>query len=209
MTLTIFVQEDTHALIVSDTLVSSRADDAASPAQFSTKVTPLLHMNLVICTQGSAEFSTLWDTFVTTQLPNVHDIEALNEVAPDILRALWAAYLRDNPGTDQDMRICHLGFPEGSDHVVRYHYEAGRDFEPERFDAPHVWRQPNPEGVGGSYDTVENVVDIATRIRDLTPDRIGGELQATIVEKGRIQMMTWHRFPDYDAMRARMGANRG
>jgi hypothetical protein len=202
MTFTLFHQGEHTAIIVTDTLVTRQSGE---PAAFTSKVVPLVHLNMAVCSMGQSGFGRDWENLLKAGVVGVSDIETLNDVTPQALRSLWKI-TEHQP--EENVRICHIGFPAGSDRIIRYQYESANDFEPERFDTPHLWMQPQPQSFKIDWRLAEpsDYVQLVNRIRDEEegPHRIGGELHATLIGDWSIHTTREHRFPDYAQVQSRM-----
>lgn len=209
MSFMLFDQREHSALIVTDTLASNTK---LEPLAFSSKVIPLPHMNLALTGTGSTELVRHWSDFISIAVTGARDIEDLAEIAPEQLRAIWARLTPAlPPGTES--RICHIGFPAGSDRIVRYAFESPHNFEPEVFEEPEMWMQPLNKTFAIEHlpATANDYIQLVTRLKDENdqamvpnPIGIGGEIHATVVENWSIQTVRWHRFPDYESTRTAM-----
>ncbi|MDQ1130248.1 hypothetical protein [Microbacterium sp. SORGH_AS_0888] len=196
MTLVIFDQRDDSAMIVTDTLISDHNDQ--TPIGFASKVIPLPHLNLAMVSMGTSQFGWLWEDYVRRIPHSIRDIDDLNHTAPNVLRTFWTEYTAER-GTHTDERICIIGYPDGSDKIVRYAYDSATNFEPERFDTPGMWTQPRPQTFTiDRWGDQDDIIDIATRFRNENPNTIGGHIHATIILNHQIRTTVIGCFPDHE-----------
>ncbi|QNA92700.1 MULTISPECIES: hypothetical protein [unclassified Microbacterium] len=206
MSLLIWEHHENYVQMLSDTLVT--AGDGVTPVCYQSKVSALPGLNLAMATMGTAEIGLhLYRTLM--QVDAGEDIEAVNGVAPELLRHIRDGLEEQRPD-DGISTITLFGFPNGSEHVSVYSYTSrdGAEFESKREELGKVSVKPGPQEFTLDYpETYEAKIDLACRIREEQERfreegkafvRIGGELQATHVSNGRVDQAVWHRFPDYD-----------
>ncbi|UTT52322.1 hypothetical protein [Microbacterium maritypicum] len=207
MSLLIWEHHEDHVELLSDTLVT--AGDGVTPVCYQPKVWALPHLNMAMATMGTAEIGLhFYQTLM--QVDAGEDIEAVNDVAPELLRHIRDRLAEQRPD-DGISTITLFGFPKGSERVAVYSYTSrdGAEFDSKREGLGKVSVKPGPQEFTLEYpETYEATIELACRIREEQDRfreegkefvRIGGELQATRVSNGRVDRAVWHRFPDYDA----------
>lgn len=200
MSLVMYQRWKDGVFILTDTLACLSTYE---PSSFQSKVWTLPHRNVVFAVRGAVKLGALFHDRINAT-PTCRDIEGVNEAAPRLLREIHAE-LADE-GFDGHAQVFLFGFPTGADELVHYQYQDTRDYEPEQNDhtfcvapGPATFELTAPQ-------TREEIIDLATRIRDendrdlAAPGRavIGGDLFAVQFTSGSITTNHWHRFPDYD-----------
>lgn len=207
MSLLMYSVWEDQAEIMTDTLVTQA--DGVTPAAYDLKAWPLPQSNMVMAVTGTANIGAEW--FRLIESSNA-DVEALNEIAPEALRAIQATL-----GPTGISTVYHFGFPTGSADMVAYEYtsRAGNNYEPWRIPPGSFAVKPGP----GRFKTElpespEEKITLARRLREehdqrlaegeSSAVRIGGDLVAMLVKNHDIQMAQVYRFPDHEELLRQM-----
>lgn len=211
MTLLMFHQSESFAILTTDTLVTDSANGNA-PAMYRSKVWSFPHLNLAMAVTGIADLGDVWNN-VLRRAGGVRDIEGVNASAPEDLTRIFAdlqEFYSEDIGT---ATVYLFGFPHNSNQMVRYIYRSPKGFESERHVDPGCFAAKPPPQKFDLYIPAnrDEVIEMAERLREENGDgtgagtvAIGGELFQTLVENGRIHTDRIYRFPDYEETWARM-----
>ena len=211
MSLLMSTQTDDLAIILTDTLVVTSDYE---PHSHRHKVWTLPHMNMVIAMTGTPELGDIWHSHIVN-IAGARDIEELNTIAAQSLRDIHEL-LEQRYGDAGESTVQHFGFATGSDKLTRYSYSSKHDYEPEVFSGVRLQAKPVPPGfdfqiqsVSGIPESIEEMVDIALRLRDENHRRlstdgvpIGGDLFATSISDWNIQTARLREFPHDGALDA-------
>lgn len=202
MSLLAFHHEEKSAMILTDTLATTPEGEAF---MFVSKAWAIPHMNMAIAVTGAANLGALWNQYLRNSLI-ARDIEMVDRLAPAQLRRLWSEVLEEHGIVGAPtVTMYHFGFPEGSEHLVRYVYRSTENFESERSEQACIGVKPVPEGQFETPEDLDGWVALAERVRaeqDARPaaDRvhIGGEFYVLHLRNWQSMTMRLHRFEDYE-----------
>ncbi len=206
MSLLMYLVWEDHAEIMTDTLVC--AADGLTPVDYALKLWPLPESNMVMAVTGTANIGSDWFRLIES---SGADIEDLNKVAPEALRAIQSAY-----GDTGISTVYHFGFPVDSTELLAYEYTSrdGNNFESRRIPQLSFAAKPGPIHFKTDVPyTPEDAVELARRLREeqdqkiaegMPGARIGGDLVTTVVTNHNIQITQVGRFSDYDEILQQM-----
>lgn len=208
MSLLLYEQREDCVEILTDTLVTTA--DGITPSAYHRKVWEYPHLNLVMVVTGTANVGSELH-LVIDGLDDASDIDDLDAIAPDVLRAIEARLVEQFG--DIGASTVHLfGFPRESKELVSYAYTSqdGARFASSRFVGGKLSVGPPPVAFTPRVpETPAEKVALACLLRQeqdemlgagLEAVRIGGEIVATLVERDNIRTVTWYRFADYDEL---------
>lgn len=205
MTLLMIELRESLAVVITDTQVS---DVNLRPVSFGPKVIHVSALNMLVGGTGHTAMVAPWVSELhVLARGGVHDIEAVNEVAPARLRSIHQRIEQQHGHMTNGYRSFHVGFPSAAQHPVLYVYDSHNGYEPQRVDGPIFWMQPLPMTfTAPAPQSVPELIDLAERVRnDWTPRHdqpscaIGGELISTILHAGEAVTLKLHDFPEATA----------
>lgn len=195
--------------VVMDTLVTSDG----KPAFFTSKATPVPHLNGLICGTGYQNFFHRWSLRVLGGIV-AFDIPHLDLFATENLREVWAE-LSEEERQAGTSTIYHFGYDRGDDEFVGYAYRSTNDFEGEQL-LQGIATKPPYRGELPMMGFPDDFVEVcrAQRIeQDKTPleERvyIGGQITAYTMQRNQQEgregeiwfgIETAFEFDDFDAM---------
>ena len=203
MSLLLFVHHAEQVVLLTDTLATTPEGD---PFIYTSKSWPVPHMRFVMAGAGIAALHEAWYRRLQTAML-ARDIDMAAAHTPTVLRQLWVDLQADHGSLPGSSTVYHFGIPEGADHFVRHAFRSDTNFETERYDVGGLGVKPVPSFDVGSPRSVDDLIDLAVRIRaeqdsKPKPERvhIGGDLVLSILTASGSSVSTVHRFADYDEM---------
>ncbi|MFD6699834.1 MULTISPECIES: hypothetical protein [unclassified Microbacterium] len=190
MTLLMVDQREDFAIIFSDTLV---VDDENAPRRAQLKVWYLPELNIGMTVTGAADVGAEWFRHLQEHGAGL-TLEQINDGATAKLQELYGSVTAHH-GSDIGRCTVHLfGFQSGK--LARYSYSVGDQFEGKRHEGPAYFINP-PAQTFTAYQptTLEETIELATRLREEREVPIGGDLMMFILEDGRIRADRVHVFP--------------
>jgi hypothetical protein len=207
MTVLNFAITQDGVFVVMDTLVT--CDNG--PAFFTSKATPVPHLNGLICGTGFQRFFHLWSLRVLGGIVSL-DISHLDQYATENLREVWDE-LPDEQRRAGTSTIYHFGYDRCDDEFVGYAYRSTNDFESEQLPCGIATKPPylgNLPLVGFPDDFVEVCRAQRTEQDQIaSEDRVymGGQVTAYTMQRNqRREGTVWygietaHEFEDFDEM---------
>ena len=207
MTVLNFAITQVGVFVVMVTLVTCDGE----PAFFTSKATPVPHLNGLICGTGFQRFFHLWSLRVLGGIV-AFDISHLDQYATESLREVWEelSHGEQQAGTST---IYHFGYDRGDDEFVGFAYRSTNNFESEQLPFGTVTKPPYHGGLPllGFPDDFVEVCRAQRAEQDQlgTEDRvyIGGQITAFTMQrnqgrKGAVWygIETAHEFDDFDDM---------
>ncbi len=198
MTALIYIFQENQVCIAMDTL--SLSSDDGKPLYFTSKISPLPHLNGLICGTGVMNFIVNWVALVHTNIV-AEDIEHLSIYTPDSLRKLWQEF-RFNEG--QQSTIYYFGYSKTDRRYKGFAFRSTSGFEREELQYSFGIKPPVP-----NTEIKEIPADIIRIMcyQKEQDDRlplgqrlgIGGEIQFAILTPSQIIILTLYRFDDYES----------
>jgi hypothetical protein len=210
MSLLIFLQDETSATVITDTLAT---DEDGQPVFFYDKCVAFPAMNLLVATTGYANLLTRWTSELREHV-RARDITMLDLHAPEALRRVWADLRKEFGPVDGTATIYHFGIDEQTGECRRITYRSADDFESEpAAEAGFGVKPPPVSGILPTEVDLESLIALAEGVRaeqDALPHGerlyIGGDLVMAQISASGINFTTIHRFEDqYDAWQAMHG----
>ena len=199
MTALVFALQPEQVCIAMDTLVVGA--DNRMPMAFQRKFLSMPASDLLVSGTGLANFINGWFSYVQT-LSRVGDVDDLNAIAPQILKASADAAAGLGAFTTT---IYQFGYSRSRGRYVGYAYRSTADFKSEHLPyalglKPHVPVPPTDD-----IQFPECLIDII--VRQQQHDRshpieqqlgIGGEIEFAVLAGRTTRIETVHRFPSYE-----------
>lgn len=199
MSLLLYRNAPEGSWVVTDTLAT---EPDGTPFLFTSKCAVVPQMRMLIAGTGTAALVDRWRDLVQTSVRAL-DAAMLDVHAPDALRGLWAELGREHDLTDQTATVYHFGCDASTDTHRLFVYRSTSDFSGE-IQQPGYGIKPHPLGEFSGPESIEEIVALATRIRDeqaalpqLERVCIGGELVLTALEKDTVTIRVIHAFDDH------------
>lgn len=198
-----------QAIITMDTLVTGVYMESGEIQyiNYTTKMYPIPHLNIVVCGVGNAELKRDWYTFVMEKVV-AKDINYLNRCITEKLIEFDNSYSNDLSST-----IFQIGYDNIKEKFVAFQYRKENDFKPEAIEN-NIYCHPSIQEYGEMISRLKSKEDESTvsmlieimKTQKAEQDKIdiedrigiGGEIQCLVLEKDSYLYQTIHKFNDYE-----------
>ena len=180
-----------------DTLALS--SDDGKPLLFTSKITPLPHLDGLICGTGAMNFVVNWVAMVQTNIV-AKDIEHLSMHTPDSLRTLWQKFQYPE---QQTVTIYYFGYSKIDCRCKGYAFRSTNNFELEELKYSIGIKPPVLDIE--VKEIPEDIIRIIGRQKEQDEQLplgqrlgIGGEIHFAVITPNQICIRVLHRFDDYE-----------
>lgn len=199
----IFVTNEAHALVATDTLAVSQD---GTPAFWTSKAFPVPHLNMIIAGTGAAGFATRWFTHVNDRM-FVVDIDNLAFHAPKTLRKMWHEFKEDGlASAESTTTVYHFGIVRDTGKMMAQALRSTAGFEVESLQIGALAVRPgcDTSSARAFPEDFRSLMEAQMKLQtDEPPDEriyIGGMIQVLSLTPGRIESFSMGKLPGFDLM---------
>lgn len=215
----IFAREAVY--IAADTLLVRHPDK--QPLQFTSKIFPVPHLDMVICGTGLQLPLLRWFAHLIMERVAT-GVEDINGFAQDTLQGIHYESLPPSSANGLSATIYQFAFAEQLNEFTAFAYRSENNFRPEQFGECFAMKPQLPSEImatlnldTSNFDLVTDFTALISAQRTYDESRpfgdrvgIGGDIQVCMMQKARmgrpvsIQLVRVHRFADFHQQLATM-----